>query len=130
MNAAQHYARLLDMPCMVTGQRPVSRHHIVGGSALLRMGVRGGRKHSDWLAIPLIDRLHQGADGVHTIGVVAWEACYGKQVDMIEALGHQLGLDLWALAKQEAADERANRRAKPFKKRSKAYVPPKKQVPR
>ncbi len=132
MTAAQHYARLLDMPCIVTGVLGVTRHHIVGCSAVERLGVRGQRKHSDWLALPLAVapvNLHQGPQGIHA-GCETWEAIHGKQTDLIDKLGQQLGLDLWALAAQEAADERAERQAKPIKKRSRKYTPPSKQVPR
>lgn len=129
MSAAKHFASLLDMPCIVTGQLGVTRHHIVGGSVVARLGVRGNLKHSDWLALPLLPDLHQGENGIHN-GVEAWEAKYGTQVSLIDQLGKRLGLDLWALARLEAEQARAQRRAKPIKKRSRAYSPPTKQVPR
>lgn len=134
MTSAEHFERLLDLPCVVTGMRPVTRHHICGGSVLERLGVRGSRKYSDWLALPLVNRdgydLHQGAvDGIHA-GVETWEAIHGRQVDLIDKLGAQLGLDLWALAAEESQQRRAGRRSKPIRKRSRAYTPPTKQVPR
>lgn len=130
LTAAKHFERLLGLRCIVTGCEGVTRHHIVGGSVQARLGVRGSKKHSDWLALPLIPELHQGRLGIHTIGVDEWEAEYGTQVELIDQLGRQLGLDLWELARKEAADERTSRRAKPIKKRSRPYSPPAKQVPR
>lgn len=130
--SARHFAMLLELPCIVTGLRPVTRHHIVGGSVQAKLGVRGNRKHSDWLAIPLAlepVNLHQGPQGIHA-GVEAWEALHGTQVALIDRLGWVLGLDLWELARQEADAERASRRARPIRKRSRVYVPPTKQVPR
>lgn len=120
MTSAQHFARLLELPCIVTNRYGVTRHHILGGSVLAKLGVRGQRKHSDWLALPLLKSedcdLHQGKpEGIHA-GVWEWEARNGTQVALIDKLGAHLGLDLWELAAAERDSRRASRRTKPSPK--------------
>lgn len=111
-----HFARVAQLPCFATGKFPVQLHHPIGGSMVERVGVRGTKKHSDYLVLPLHHDAHQGADGVHTIGVLEWEAKFGAQAQMIDDLGKLLRLDLWGLARQDAEQSRANRKRKPLRK--------------
>lgn len=62
------------------------------------VGVRGRRKHSDWLQMPLCHNHHQGADGIHTIGVKTWEIKYGYQVDIIMHIGQRFGINPFELS--------------------------------
>lgn len=113
----EHERWLREQPCMASGMIGVTLHHVVGGSVVARMGVRGGRKHSDWLQIPLHPDYHQGQYGIHSkLGVDAWERTYGTQAGMIDQLCRRTGLDLWALAAAEAVNARLNRRYRPSSK--------------
>lgn len=109
----EHLALIHTLPCCVCGVRPVEAHHITGGSTVARLGPRGRLKHSDFLCLPLCFTHHsaQGKYGIHK-GVKSWEARHGKQTYFIDRIGQQLGLDLWALAKSEAEQKRAGRKAK------------------
>ena len=74
-------------------------HHCVGGS-MAALGVHRGmsRKVSDWLVLPLYPKFHTGEFGIHTLGVREWEARFGRQADLLEALGEQMGVDLFEMA--------------------------------
>ena len=125
-----HLDLVRQQPCLVCGARPSTAHHAVGASMLEHVGVRGGRKHSDYYALSLCPRHHQNEEGIHRLGAKTFEARFGTQVDMLILLGQRLGKDLFALAEQEALDKRSSRRAKAITKRSKPYTAPTKQVPR
>jgi hypothetical protein len=80
------------------------------------LGVRGRRKHSDWLVIPLAEEFHQGQHGIHRIGVQEWERAYGRQVDHVARLGTIFGIDPFKLAEEESETARAKRVYKPSSK--------------
>lgn len=95
------------LPCVVTGSTQVSIHHVQGGSMqeeLTSRGLRsvkglGMRGYSDFLVIPLHPTLHYlGPNAIDGhIGRRTWEGLYGSQADHLDAVGAQLGLDLWRL---------------------------------
>lgn len=116
MKVSHYHDLLRQMPCVASGQLGVHLHHVIGGSVVGRLGVRGRRKHSDWLVIPLTEEFHQGQSGIHRIGVITWEALYGRQVDHIERLGRVFGVDPFAMAAGESASSKANRRSKASEK--------------
>lgn len=98
----RHWDRVADLGCIVTGNRLVTLHHAHGGSMKERGIHRStGRKTSDWLVIPLTWNLHVGFQGIDVIGVLEWEAKYGKQADMLDAICQRLGVDVWARAAAE-----------------------------
>lgn len=89
---------------------------------LERLGVRGTKKHSDYLVLPLSYRAHQGVDGIHTIGVETWEAKFGSQAEMLDELGRRLGVDLFKLAESDRAESKAGRKSvRPSKILPRAY---------
>jgi hypothetical protein len=105
-SAAQQrfHDRLRAMGCIVSGRTDrVTIHHVHSGSIAERGFNRGGaQKLSDWLVIPLDLFLHsmgpEAIDGA--CGVQTWESKYGKQADYIDRLCADMGMDLWALARQ------------------------------
>ena len=128
---ASHLSLIRQQPCVACDAMGCHAHHAVGGSMVERVGVRGAAtKASDYLALSLCPAHHQGDCGIHTLGVKTWERRYGEQAAHLDRLGRTLGLDLFALAHEEAEQERAGRRQKPIVKKHRPYQPPKKQVPR
>ena len=49
-----------------------------------------GLRTGDDCAIPLCLHHHTGAEGIHTIGVLTWEARYGSQLEMLIAVAIRL----------------------------------------
>jgi len=49
-----------------------------------------GKKASDRHTIPLCDRHHQGEQGIHKLGMRAWEAQFGKQESYLEMVNEYL----------------------------------------
>lgn len=102
-----HHRRLREMGCIVTGRTDrVTLHHCHSGSMVERGVMRGmGQKVSDWLVIPLDLYLHsmgpQAIDGA--CGVLTWEARNGRQADFLDLIVARTGVDVWALARAEAA---------------------------
>lgn len=96
MTAEDYVDAVRLLPCCVCGTTPVMAHHCLGGSMQEALGVRGTRKHSDFLTIPLCRNHHQGTDGLHQIGVRSWEMRYGFQTVFVDATGRRLGVDVWA----------------------------------
>lgn len=95
-----HFNRVAAIGCCICGQ-PAQLHHATGGSMIERGVMRGmSQKVSDWLVIPLCERHHTGRDGIHAIGVDAWEGRYGSQAGWVDHVGGLLELDLWTLAKE------------------------------
>lgn len=117
MTAEEYIDAVRMLPCCICGVKPVSGHHVVGGSIMIRLGDRGVRKHSDFLTIPLCHAHHQGAEGLHAIGVLTWEARYGSQEYFVTMTGKRMGIDPWA----EAANER-QAPGRPYKRLSKVMV--------
>ena len=79
----------------------------------------GHRGYSDALVIPLHPELHylgpEAIDG--HIGRSAWELKYGLQCDHLDAVGEQVGCDLWELhALLTGQSERYTPLKTPFKK--------------
>jgi hypothetical protein len=60
------------------------------------LGLRG---YSDALVIPIHPELHYaGPDAIDGhMGRSAWEAKYGTQESHLDAVGEQIGIDLWRL---------------------------------
>ncbi len=105
-SVAKHTDLLHTLPCMICGLKPGSTHHVMGGSIVERIGVRGTRKHSDWLQLPLCHHHHQGQFGIHKMGVRSWESAFGRQADMVDQLCGLLQLNLWELAEEQKANRK------------------------
>lgn len=75
--------------CMVCRQ-PAQIHHAKGGSMRSRESAGTGLRTSDESALPLCQHHHTGAEGIHTIGVLTWEARYGSQLEMLIAVAIRL----------------------------------------
>lgn len=88
-----------DVGCMVCKMRPASIHHCIGGS-IADAGITRAmsRKNNDWLVIPLCYKHHQGAEGLHQIGVRTWENRFGSQVSFVIVLQRGISFDLLAKA--------------------------------
>ena len=71
----EYMNKVASLGCIICGS-PAQVHHKTGAG----MGLRAS--HYD--TIPLCHHHHNGAEGIHTIGKMTWEAKYGYQVDMIE----------------------------------------------
>lgn len=94
----EHYSKVAALPCMATGSSPVILHHPHSGSMRER-GIHKGmaQKVSNYLVIPLTDACHKE---LHQ-NITVWEAKYGAQAEMVDELCRILGMDLWALAKED-----------------------------
>ena len=71
---------LHEQPCCVTGALPVVSHHLTRLSPMNRI------TRNDRYMVPLTHELHQGAYGVHNMGVTGFEASYG--VDLTALAEH------------------------------------------
>lgn len=69
--------------CMVCVQ-PAQIHHAKGGSMRGHAGT--GLRSADDLALPICMHHHTGAEGIHTLGVLTWEARFGAQLEMLIAV--------------------------------------------
>ncbi len=75
-----------------------------------------GQKTGDENIIPLCLDHHTGAHGIHTVGVLTWEAEYGRQTDMLIAVATRLEAAPRKLARPKPASTLAKilpRRLKP-----------------
>jgi hypothetical protein len=83
MNKAEklHKTRVAELGCMVCRKNgyepgPVTLHHLR----------KNGWGKGDYMTlIPLCHTHHQGAEGIHTLGVKAWEKIYGTQAELLAA---------------------------------------------
>lgn len=74
----KYLAWVAELPCSITGMRPVHVHHLIGHG----MKAVGG-KTSDYLAMPLAPQLHsEGPQAIHVVGSGAWESEFGSQTDL------------------------------------------------
>lgn len=94
---------LREQPCVVSGRRPVTLHHLRGGSVVLTpWGSPGaGQKQNEALKIPLHADYHVGQFGIDArinSGVQTWESRFGKQIDLLNQVSSNLKLCLWGLA--------------------------------
>ena len=86
---------------------PAEIAHAHGGSINIRMQEckAKGKKLArwDWLVLPLCCLHHRDTSptGLDR-NVDAWEYAYGEQAMWIDRISKQLGVDVWALAKQGA----------------------------
>lgn len=113
MNLAEYHELLRMRPCIVSGRYPVALHHVIGSSIVERLGrVRGGRKASDWLVLPLHYDYHQGTHGLHTIGIASWEALHGTEAELLDQVIGNTGIDAWTQAQEEYDAMRSNRKYK------------------
>lgn len=96
-----HWSWLCDtFGCMVC-RMPASIHHCLSGSIAHELGVSKSvsEKNNDWLTIPLCHNHHQGAQGIHTIGVLTWEEQFGSQLSFLDRVnGHITSFDLFERA--------------------------------
>lgn len=100
----RHWDAVAAMGCIITGG-PATIHHCHGGSMKDRGVHRGaGMKTSNWLVIPLAERLHTGPGGIDGFprpSVEEWEAKHGRQADLLDEVARRLGVDVWAFAASE-----------------------------
>ena len=98
-----HEARVRELGCIVTGSRwRVTMHHCHGGSMKdLGIHVGTGQKASNWLQIPLTQKLHV-LDGMGIdaggITLVEWEKTYGTQVELLKEVSRRLGYNVFEKA--------------------------------
>lgn len=69
----KHIERIKQMPCCICGQEATAHHRIGSGDGVM------GDKQPDSHCIPLCHNHHTGRDGIHTVGVMAWEDQFGSQ---------------------------------------------------
>jgi len=86
--AQRHMGRVADLGCVVCrrlglGETPAEVHHVRSN---------GWGRSSDFHTIPLCYPHHRGADGIHQIGVKAWEKRFWPQRDLLAGVLVELGL--------------------------------------
>ena len=75
---SERFNALFEMGCAICGQPP-QIHHLIGSR------YRGmGQKAHDMYTIPLCLNCHTGKDGIHTLGMRAWEKKFGTQEELLE----------------------------------------------
>lgn len=88
-----HWTRVANMGCLISGSRDSTIHHVHGGSIREFFGERcmpgTAQKQNDWLVIPIAERFHTGECGIDNgmgrfKGVAAWEEQFGTQLSMLE----------------------------------------------
>jgi len=115
---AAHLNALAQLPCVVTGQSPVTLHHCHGGS-LKDAGIHRGKSQrpSDFLVIPIVEQLHTGALGIDGgLGVRTWEFRFGRQMDHLHKISRFMEINVFALSGYDIelpADRRSIRHAGP-----------------
>ena len=96
VKAKSYLAWLHDLPCVISGRRPVEAAHVnFANPALGAMGRGKGQKASDRWALPLHPDLHRAQHD------------FGDERRWWELQGinpHQIGLILWGLWKERGAD--------------------------
>lgn len=113
MKIEDYHAMLREMPSIVSGIRGVAIHHCIGPSITERIGVRGFKKRSCWLVLPITPDEHQNGPNALHKGVETWERLHGAtEAELLDRLIGITGLDVWQLAKEEAESSRSNRRYK------------------
>lgn len=68
------------------GPTPAEVHH-------LRDSLVGRRRSSDYETMPLCTLHHRGADGIHHLGVKAWERRYWPQRELLVQTLKELGAE-------------------------------------
>ena len=108
----EHERNLRAMPCVVSGNWPVTLHHAHGGS-MRELGPDYpspgmGQKNNPFLQIPLHYSYHYiGAEAIdYGIGVETWEARYGAQVLLLDVVNKRLPYDLWQAAREWAGESK------------------------
>lgn len=94
-----HWSRVADLGCLISGRPYPTIHHCKGGSlrGIVQKGM--GQKTSDWLVIPLDWEFHIGDHGIDSrMGVIAWERSFGTQVEHLDEVCRRLGYDVWGKA--------------------------------
>lgn len=82
-----HLARVAALGCIVHGPecREVQLHHIRHGQGM-------GQRADDREAIGLCHYLHQGEQGIHTLGTRRWQAIYGTELELLQKTLALLGM--------------------------------------
>jgi hypothetical protein len=101
-----HWDRVAQLGCIVTGSEPATIHHCHGGSLLLVPGLNNpgmAQRQNHWLVIPLVERLHTGDLGIDNgfspfKSVKGWESHFGFQVDFLDEVCRRLGINVWKKA--------------------------------
>lgn len=96
----RHWRRVAAMGCIVTGAPEPTIHHVHGGSMKIYVHRGMRQKTSDWLVIPLCAELHTGNLGIDNgcMTVAEWEQRWGTQVEMLDRVSRELGIDVWKRA--------------------------------
>lgn len=98
MKLRDYYDRVARLGCCVTRSFDgVTLHHVHGGS-VARWAPRGLSLRHEWLVIPLVADLHAvGPDAIDgEIGVMHWEARFGRQLDYLRWVQDRTGIDAFA----------------------------------
>ena len=77
-----HMTRVAALPCVCCGYWPVHAHHVICGRY-------SQRKAPDTQTIPLCERHHTGADGIHTRREW-WVQTYGEDTDYLPVVADAL----------------------------------------
>lgn len=97
----QHWNRISELGCIITGSPFPTIHHIHGGS-VKDIGIHKGLalKTSGWLVLPIRWDYHLGAAGIDSgvMSVREWEARNGTQVEMLDKLCIMLNMNCWKKA--------------------------------
>lgn len=86
----QRLDRLAQLGCVVCrnldlGETPAAIHHLIGHQY---RGLSQRASHDQ--TIPLCPHHHQGPEGIHTIGMRAWESKYGTQTELLNQVNEEL----------------------------------------
>ena len=100
MTKKEHWDRVGQMRCCITGRPNPTLHHCKSGSMTAISGLKSqNQKPNDFLVIPLDAQLHTGGLGIDSgMGVKSWEARFGTQVMHLDRLCKALGYNVWKLA--------------------------------
>lgn len=89
MTSTPYLTAVAELGCMICNG-PAQIHHAKGGSMRFVESAGAGLRTGDDCALPLCANHHTGREGIHTIGVQTWEARFGDQAEMLNALALRL----------------------------------------
>jgi len=73
---SQYKKLVLSLGCIVTGEQDPDPHHV-------KCFFHGAGRVSDWLIIPLANRLHTGQTDAYHNNKALFEDRYGREVDLL-----------------------------------------------
>ena len=78
------FEALTEYGCIIC-MRPTEIHHLIGHPYSSM-----GKKADDKNTIPLCVEHHRGGQGIHHMGVKAWESVYGTQEQLLNIINKKL----------------------------------------